>query len=251
MKLEIQKILLAFALPLLLLFILYTLRTMESVMNWDFITWGIYPRETKGIMGIFTSPLIHADWGHLFANTFPLLFLLWCLLYFYRDLGIGILFFIWIVSGILTFIIGKPGWHIGASSIIYSLAFFLFFSGILRKHVPLVALSLLVTFLYGSLVWNMFPQFASSTTSWEGTLGGRGGRNSRSHIVQTQRPPTTGTFHWRGRGRQQQSSGKRRSHYESGPRKKEWLNQSFRHHEVQRAGRAERSNNPLTELNEC
>ena len=149
MKLEIQKILLAFALPLLLLFILYTLRTMESVMNWDFITWGIYPKETKGIMGILTSPLIHADWEHLFANTFPLLFLLWCLLYFYRDLGIGILFFIWIVSGILTFIIGKPGWHIGASSIIYSLAF-----------------------LYGSLVWNMFPQFASSTTSWEGHLGG-------------------------------------------------------------------------------
>ena len=184
----------AFALPLLLLFILYTLRTMESVMNWDFITWGIYPKETKGIMGILTSPLIHADWEHLFANTFPLLFLLWCLLYFYRDLGIGILFFIWIVSGILTFIIGKPGWHIGASSIIYSLAFFLFFSGILRKHVPLVALSLLVTFLYGSLVWNMFPQFASSTTSWEGHFGGRSGRNSRSYIVQTQRPSTTGTF---------------------------------------------------------
>ena len=68
MKLEIQKILLAFALPLLLLFILYTLRTMESVMNWDFITWGIYPKETKGIMGILTSPLIHADWGPLFAN---------------------------------------------------------------------------------------------------------------------------------------------------------------------------------------
>lgn len=172
MKLEIQKILLAFALPAFLLFILYTLRTMESVMGWDFTTWGIYPGEMKGIMGIFTSPLVHADWGHLFANTLPLLFLLWCLLYFYRDLGIGILFFIWIVSGILTFIIGKPGWHIGASGIIYSLAFFLFLSGILRKYIPLVALSLLITFLYGSLVWNMFPQFASVTTSWEGHLGG-------------------------------------------------------------------------------
>ena len=172
MKLEIQKILLAFALPLLLLFILYTLRTMESVMNWDLTTWGIYPGEIKGVMGIFTSPLVHADWGHLFANTLPLLFLSWCLFYFYRDLGIGILFFIWIVSGILTFIIGKPGWHMGASSIIYSLAFFLFFSGILRKYIPLIALSLLITFLYGSLVWNMFPQFASVTTSWEGHLGG-------------------------------------------------------------------------------
>lgn len=172
MKLEIQKILLAFALPLLLLFILYALRTMESVMNWDLTTWGIYPGEMKGVMGIFTSPLVHADWGHLFANTLPLLFLSWCLFYFYRDLGIGILFFIWIVSGILTFIIGKPGWHMGASSIIYSLAFFLFLSGILRKYIPLIALSLLITFLYGSLVWNMFPQFASVTTSWEGHLGG-------------------------------------------------------------------------------
>lgn len=93
MKLEIQKILLAFALPLLLLFILYTLRTMESVMNWDFITWGIYPKETKGIMGILTSPLIHADWEHLFANTFPLLFyygvcstfiVIWALVYFFH-----------------------------------------------------------------------------------------------------------------------------------------------------------------------
>lgn len=104
MKLEIKKILLAFAIPLFLLFILYTLHTMESVMNWNFTSWGIYPGQVKGIMGIFTSPLIHADWGHLFANTFPLLFLSWCLLYFYRDLGIGILFFLWVLSGILTYI---------------------------------------------------------------------------------------------------------------------------------------------------
>ena len=48
----------------------------------------------------------------------------------------------------------------------------LFFSGILRKHVPLIAISLLITFLYGGLVWNMFPQFAKATTSWEGHLSG-------------------------------------------------------------------------------
>lgn len=195
MKLEIQKILLAFALPLLLLFILYTLRTMESVMNWDFITWGIYPKETKGIMGILTSPLIHADWGHLFANTFPLLFLLWCLLYFYRDLGIGILFFIWIVSGILTFIIGKPGWHIGASSIIYSLAFFLFFSGILRKHVPLVGPVIACHLSIWQPGMEHVPAVRFLHHFLGGTLGGRSGRNSRSYIVQTQRSSTTGTFH--------------------------------------------------------
>ena len=87
-------------------------------------------------------------------------------------LNVAILYAIWIGCGILTFAIGKPGWHVGASGIIYGLAFFLFFSGLLRKHVPLVAISLLITFLYGGLVWNMFPQFAKPTTSWEGHLSG-------------------------------------------------------------------------------
>lgn len=81
-------------------------------------------------------------------------------------------FLIWIGGGVFTFLFGKSGWHIGSSGLIYGLAFFLFFSGIFRKHVPLIALSLLITFLYGGLVWNMFPQFAKVTTSWEGHMGG-------------------------------------------------------------------------------
>ena len=128
--------------------------------------------EQRGVFGIFAHPLVHSSFKHLFANTIPLFFLMWCLFYFYRHIAPYIFFAIWIGCGALTFLIGKPGWHIGASGIIYGLAFFLFFSGILRKHVPLIAISLLVTFLYGGLVWNMFPQFASSTTSWEGHLGG-------------------------------------------------------------------------------
>ncbi len=195
MKLEIQKILLAFALPLLLLFILYTLRTMESVMNWNFITWGIYPKETKGIMGILTSPLIHADWEHLFANTFPLLFLLWCLLYFYRDLGIGILFFIWIVSGILTFIIGKPGWPYRCQQ--YNL--FTRLLSVLQWHSPQTRSFSSPVIACHLSIWQPGMEHVPTVRFLHhflgGTLGGRSGRNSRSYIVQTQRPSTTGTFH--------------------------------------------------------
>ena len=172
MKQDIQRIMLAAAKPLFLIFILYMLKIVEVGMDWDFSHMGIYPLEKRGITGILTHPLIHSGFSHLLANTIPLFFLSWCLFYFYRGIAGKIFILIWIGAGLLTFIIGKPGWHIGASGLIYGLAFFLFFSGILRKHVPLVALSLLVTFLYGSLVWNMFPQFASSTTSWEGHLGG-------------------------------------------------------------------------------
>ena len=166
MKHDIRRIALAAVIPLFLIFILYLLKFLEVGMDWDFRRLGVYPMEQRGVFGIFAHPLVHGSWKHLLANTLPLLFLMWCLFYFYRHIASYIFFAIWIGCGALTFLIGKPGWHIGASGIIYGLAFFLFFSGILRKHVPLIAISLLVTFLYGGLIWNMFPFFAKETTSW-------------------------------------------------------------------------------------
>lgn len=141
-------------------------------MEWDFTRLGVYPLEKRGVFGIFAHPLVHGSFKHLLANSFPLFFLSWCLFYFYKEVAPYIYFAIWVGCGILTFLIGKSGWHIGASGIIYGLAFFLFFSGLLRKHIPLIAISLLITFLYGGLIWNMFPFFAKETTSWEGHLSG-------------------------------------------------------------------------------
>lgn len=120
------------------------------------------------MFGIFTHPLIHSGFKHLLTNTLPLFFLSWCLFYFYRSIAPSIFLIIWIGCGAITFLIGKPAWHIGASGIIYGLAFFLFFSGLLRKYIPLIAISLLVTFLYGGLIWNMLPYFTPSGISWEG-----------------------------------------------------------------------------------
>ncbi len=172
MKGDIQRIFAAMGFPFLLLFLLYILKIMEVGMGWDFARLGVYPMESKGLIGILTHPLIHADFKHLLANTIPFFFLSWCLFYFYRGIAGVIFAVLWIGCGMLTFVIGKPGWHIGASGVIYGLAFFLFFSGLLRKYIPLVAISLLVTFLYGSLVWNMFPEFTPAGVSWEGHLSG-------------------------------------------------------------------------------
>ena len=172
MKQDLQRIFLAMMLPLFLIFILYIIKVLEVGMDWDFSRLGVYPRETRGVLGIFAHTLIPSNFAHLFANTIPLFFLSWCLFYFYRGIAPYIFFIIWIGCGAFTFLIGKPGWHIGASGIIYGLAFFLFFSGLLRKYIPLIAISLLVTFLYGGLVWQMFPYFTPANTSWEGHLSG-------------------------------------------------------------------------------
>jgi membrane associated rhomboid family serine protease len=172
MKHDLRRMGIAAVFPLFFIFVLYLVKFMESGMDWDFTRLGVYPRTLQGVFGIFAHPLVHSTWRHLLGNTFPLFFLSWCLFYFYRDIAPFIFFSLWIGGGVLTFIIGKAGWHIGASGLIYGLAFFLFFSGILRKHVPLIAISLLVTFVYGGLVWSMFPYFVKPTTSWEGHLSG-------------------------------------------------------------------------------
>ena len=172
MKPDLQRIAASAIIPLFLLFVMYALEVLETGMDWDFTRLGVYPREQRGVFGIFAHPLVHGSWRHLWANSLPFLFLSWCLFYFYRGIAPVILFLVWVGCGVLTWAIGKPGWHVGASGIIYGLAFFLFFSGLLRKYVPLVAISLLVTFLYGGLVWNMMPQFARPTT-WRGTSAGR------------------------------------------------------------------------------
>lgn len=172
MKQDIQRIMLASAKPLFLIFILYILKVAEVGMDWDFSHFGVYPLEKRGITGILSHPLIHSGFSHLLANTLPFFFLSWCLFYFYRGIAGRIFLLIWVGCGLLTFLIGKPGWHIGASGLIYGLAFFLFFSGILRKYTPLIAISLLVTFLYGGIVWHMFPSFSPANMSWEGHLSG-------------------------------------------------------------------------------
>ena len=162
-------------------------------MHWDLSHLGIYPMEKRGVFGILTHPLIHSGFSHLLANTLPLFFLSWCLFYFYRGIAGKIFILIWIGAGLLTFIIGKPGWHIGASGLIYGLAFFLFFSGILRKYVPLIAISLLVTFLYGGIIWHMFPflsrQYVVGRTSKRWNYG-----NTLCPSFCESRASTPGTF---------------------------------------------------------
>lgn len=172
MKRGFQRVIVSATIPLFLVFTISLIKILEVGMDWNFARLGVYPLQKKGVFGIFAHPLIHGSFKHLIANSFPLFFLSWCLFYFYKGVSSYIYFAIWTGCGLLTFIIGKPGWHIGASGIIYGLAFFLFFSGLIRRHVPLIAISLLVAFIYGGLIWNMFPFFAKPTTSWEGHLSG-------------------------------------------------------------------------------
>ena len=142
----------------------------ELKFGLDFSSYGVRPGEVFGLRGIVFSPFIHSDIKHLFNNTIPLFILSLALFYFYRPIRWKVLLIGLITTGVLTWLIGRPANHIGASGIIYLLASFLFFKGIFSKYYRLVALSLIVVFIYGGLVWYVTP--IDPTISWEGHLSG-------------------------------------------------------------------------------
>jgi membrane associated rhomboid family serine protease len=148
---------------------------LQMKYDFDFDVNGIFPRTFSGLQGVILSPFIHADIQHLYHNSIPLLILLAALRFFYPKLTISIIGYGIIISGFITWIIGRTSYHIGASSLIYVLASFIFFKGIQTRYYRLVALSLTVIVIYGGLVWSIFPNpvtLDNDPVSWEGHLAG-------------------------------------------------------------------------------
>ena len=137
---------------------LWLVRIADDMFALELYRWGIYPREISGLTGLLLGPLIHGSTLHLFANTLPLFVLGTAIVYVYpRSVRIA-LPVILLGSGLGVWLFGRASYHIGASGLAYGLMFFLFALGVLRRDKPAMALSMLVFFLYGSMVWGIFPQ---------------------------------------------------------------------------------------------
>jgi len=136
---------------------LWLIQFIQFALKMNFSSSGILPRNISGIPGIFLSPLIHADFSHLVSNSLTLFLLLFGIFYFYRTSVIKVFFIIYFVPGILVWLFARQSYHIGASGIVYGFAAFLFFSGVFRKDKRSIALSLLIVFLYGGMVWGILP----------------------------------------------------------------------------------------------
>jgi membrane associated rhomboid family serine protease len=166
-----KKLFLSLIIPVSFVFLMWFVKICEILFETDFSFLGIFPGEIKGIPGIFLSPLIHEDFKHLFNNSLPLLFLWTGIFYFYSEVAFRVSSLIYVLTGIFVWFAGRDGWHIGASGLVYGFASFLFFSGIIRRYFRLIALSLLVVFLYGSMVWGMVPELYKNV-SWEAHMLG-------------------------------------------------------------------------------
>lgn len=171
-SIERRQFIHAIFIPIIIVILMILSFLLEKGMNWNFHTAGVFPRRFENLWGIFTIIFVHADWSHLANNTFSFLILCSSLYFFYKQIATKVLVISYIFSGLILWVIGRESWHIGASGLIYSLAFFLFFSGLIRKHIPLISISFIVTLLYGSMIWHVFPWQLKDPISWEGHLAG-------------------------------------------------------------------------------
>jgi membrane associated rhomboid family serine protease len=165
-----EKIIKKFLIPLIFPIILWIVHTASLIIDVDFYKMGLLPRDTAGLLGIITAPLIHGDFSHLVSNTFPLIILGWIILFFYPRVSFFLFIFIYLITGLLVWIFARQVYHIGASGIVYGMVSFLFFSGIFRKDNTSIALALIITFLYGGIVWGILPGMKG--ISWESHLLG-------------------------------------------------------------------------------
>ncbi|PKP03268.1 MAG: rhomboid family intramembrane serine protease [Bacteroidetes bacterium HGW-Bacteroidetes-6] len=160
-----------FRFSLYMAFLLCLLPFLTFVFE-DNLPWltGVYPLTVAGLRGLLTAPLVHSDWVHLGGNVSALFILFIVIFNNYRPMALTVLVLSYVIPSAWLWLFARPAWHIGASGIVYALASFVFFTGVLLSQTRLVALSLFVVFMYGSIFWGIFP--IDPEVSWEGHLSG-------------------------------------------------------------------------------
>ena len=162
-KVTISTFILPFIVCGLIIFFHYANLDSRSVF-------GIRPQNINYFFGVFLAPFAHSDSNHLINNTIPLFFLMSLLIHFFELLSYRLIFLMYFFTGLGMWFFCPLGHNIiGASGVLYCLASFLFFSGLIRKNRQLMSISLIIVFLYGSMFWGIFdlPNSQIKNISWE------------------------------------------------------------------------------------
>ncbi|RYM33521.1 rhomboid family intramembrane serine protease [Brumimicrobium glaciale] len=160
--------------PLLIVIVMWVVFLIDRHFHLDFYKYGVKPQTVEGIKGIFLMPFVHGqrNFSHIINNSVPTFILMGTLIYFYREIAVYVVLLVWLGTGFLVWYlaVNTGSYHIGMSGVVYGLFGFLFISGFFKKYLPLQAISLIVAFVYGSMIWGIFPM--EQGVSWEGHLSG-------------------------------------------------------------------------------
>lgn len=157
-------------LPLFVLLLMWGIHIVNTALGMSFTVFGLYPRSVIGLRGVLLSPLLHGSWSHLISNTVPYVALSAILFFFYRRIAVPAFLMIYLLTGVAVWLFGRPVIHVGTSGVVYGLVAFVFWTGIFRRSLKSIVLSLVVIFYYGSMFLGILP--GQDGISWESHLLG-------------------------------------------------------------------------------
>lgn len=161
--------------PLIFTLAIWIIHVIQTFLHLDLGYWGIYARDTLGLRGILFAPLLHADWAHLMSNSLPFLITSVMVIYFFPTVAMRAFILIYFLSGFFVWIFARTGvFHIGLSYVVYGLVSFVFWTGVFRRSVRSIILSLLVLMFYSGMVEGLLPtaEILKKNISWDSHLIG-------------------------------------------------------------------------------
>jgi membrane associated rhomboid family serine protease len=145
--------------------LIWIIQLLNYGLDLDLERFGVRPRVMAGLLGILLAPMLHSGFGHLITNSPPLLVLGTVMLHLYPRSAVSVLPAVYLGPGIAVWLLGRASVHVGASGLVYGLVSYIFVAGLIRRDRRAIAASLLVCFMYGSLVWGVLP--LERAVSWE------------------------------------------------------------------------------------
>jgi membrane associated rhomboid family serine protease len=151
--------------------LLYVIELVDGFLGHRLDGGGVRPREADGLDGILFAPLLHHGWGHLLANTLPLLVFGFLILLAGVGRWLAVTAIVWVVGGVGTWVTGPVGsLHLGASVLAFGWLVYLLLRGIFARSASQVALGVILLFVYGGILYGVLP--GQPGISWQGHLFG-------------------------------------------------------------------------------
>ena len=156
--------------PTCVVVMMWLVKIFEVVNGSKLTRWGIFPRDWDGVVGIIAAPFIHSDWQHLMSNSLPMFMLIGIVMVFYKRVAIPSILIITIFTGFTVWLFARESYHVGASGVVYGLVAFLAWTGVFRRNLKSIILSLAILVMYGGYFHGIVP--TKEGVSWESHLFG-------------------------------------------------------------------------------
>jgi len=156
-----------------LLIVIWIFQIVNWVLGYNLNQWfGLEPRDFGGLIGIPASPFLHAGFGHIIANTIPLVVLGGMAAMASPKRFMDSTIIIVLLGGLLVWLLARGGnrVHVGASGLVFGYLGYVVALGIFERSFRAIAMAVFAGLLYGGLIWGVLP--TNKGVSWESHLFG-------------------------------------------------------------------------------